>query len=258
MSPSVEKTLVITPTFRERESLPEFLDRFQAATAGTETHLLVIDDASGDGTPEWLRARPEFGWTLFLVERPGKLGLGTAYLDGFRWALAKDYAYVFQIDADLSHDPAALGPLRARLAAGDDVALGSRYLGGVRILNWPISRLLLSLAAALYARALTGLPVTDPTSGFKGFRRRVLAALDLGAIRSSGYAFQIEVLFQAWWEGFRIGELPIVFADRQAGSSKMSHRIALEALLEVPRLALRRLGPRPQPPEPNPGAARRA
>jgi dolichol-phosphate mannosyltransferase len=239
-----ERTLAITPTYQEAANLPELLAAFYAAEP--EADLLLVDDVSGDGTGAWVRSRPEYGTRLFLIERDGKRGLGTAYIEGFRWALARDYRFIFEMDADLSHDPKMIARMRRRLAAGDDVVVGSRYLGGVRILNWPISRLLLSLCAAQYVRLLTGLPATDPTSGFKGFRREVLETIDLGAIRSTGYAFQIEGIFLAWWHGYRLGEVPIVFEDRHAGTSKMSHRIAFEALVEVPRLALRRLWGRPR------------
>jgi len=236
---SAERLIAIVPTYQELANLPELLERFFVAEP--EGDLLIVNDSPHDGTASWLRSRPEYGKRLFLIERAGKLGLGTAYIEGFRWALARDYRYIFEMDADLSHDPKELARMRRRLSAGDDLVVGSRYLGGVRILNWPISRLLLSLGAAQYVRLLTGLPATDPTSGFKGFRREVLEALDLGAIHSTGYAFQIEGSFLAWRKGFRLGEVPIVFEDRHAGTSKMSHRIALEALLEVPRLGLWRL-----------------
>ncbi len=241
LSPAVPSTptLVIVPTYQERNNLEELLPVFFAAEPGS--HLLVVDDESGDGTGVWLRARPEFGSSLFLLERSGKRGLGKAYLDGFRWALARPYAYVCEMDADLSHDPGALALLRRAVEEGADVAIGSRYRDGVRVLNWPISRLLLSLGAAHYTRALTGMPLTDPTSGFKCFRRAVLESLDLSTLHSTGYSFQIEVNFRAWWAGFRLAEVPITFADRHVGVSKMSLRIAREAVVEVARLGLSRL-----------------
>jgi len=240
---SADRTLVITPTYREMHNLPELLAAFFAAEPEPDCDLLLVDDASDDGTAPWVRSHPAYGTRLFLIERSGKLGLGTAYIEGFRWALRREYRFVFEMDADLSHDPKEIARMRRRLIAGDDLVVGSRYLGGVRILNWPISRLLLSLGAAQYVRLLTGLPASDPTSGFKGFRREVLEKLDLGAIRSTGYAFQIEVVFLAWRHGFRLGEVPIIFEDRHAGTSKMSRRIALEALVEVPRMGLRRFWP---------------
>lgn len=232
-------TLVVVPAYQERGNLEELLPVFFAAEP--DSHLLVVDDESGDGTGAWVRAHPRYGESLFLLERPGKRGLGRAYVDGFRWALARGYLYICEMDADLSHDPRAVAALRKAVEDGADVAIGSRYLDGVRILNWPISRLLLSLGAAHYTRALTGMPLTDPTSGFKCFRRAVLAALDLGTIHSTGYSFQIEVNFRAWWAGFRLAEVPITFADRHAGTSKMSARIAREAVVEVARLGLSRL-----------------
>lgn len=232
-------TLVIVPTYQERSNLEEMLPVFFAAEPGS--HLLIVDDESGDGTGAWLRTRPEFGTSLFLLERPEKQGLGRAYVDGFRWALARGYGLVCEMDADLSHDPGAVALLRKAVEEGADIAIGSRYLDGVRVLNWPISRLLLSLGAAHYTRALTGLPLTDPTSGFKCFRRAVLEALDLGALHSTGYSFQIEVNFRAWWGGFRLAEVPITFADRHVGVSKMSPQIAREAVVEVARLGFSRL-----------------
>jgi len=233
------RVLVITPTFQELANLRALLPVFRATQPDAD--LLVIDDASGDGTPEWVRTQPGFGQNLFLLERPAKLGLGTAYRLGFAWALERDYGFIFEMDADLSHDPAELAGMRAKLESEADVVVGSRYLDGVRVLNWPISRLLLSLFAAQYVRVLTSLPSTDPTSGFKGFRRAVLEGIDLAAVKSSGYSFQIEMSFRAWRRGFRLAEVPIVFADRRAGTSKMSPHIAREAVVEVARMGLGRL-----------------
>jgi dolichol-phosphate mannosyltransferase len=231
-------SLVIVPTYQEQSNLAELLPRFY--NSAPDAHLLIVNDDSGDGTAEWVRAQAEFDRSLFLLERRGKLGLGTAYREGFRWAVERGYEFIFEMDADHSHDPASIPTLRAALETAD-VAVGSRYLEGVRILNWPISRLLLSLSAAQYARLLTGLPLTDPTSGFKGFRRRVLERIDLNRVHSTGYAFQIEMNFLAWWKGFRLTEVPIVFTDRHEGDSKMSHGIIGEAVWEVLRLGARRL-----------------
>ncbi len=231
-----DRLLVIIPTYAERTNLPPLLERIRAESP--QAHALIVDDASGDGTPEWIRQHPEFQKMLFLVERSGKQGLGTAYLEGFRWALQHDYAIIAQMDADLSHDPAHLVRFQNALREGADIALGSRYQDGVRVLNWPISRLLLSLGAALYVRCITRMPFTDPTSGFKAFRREALAKLDLHAITANGYGFQIEVTHWFWRHDFKIAEVPIVFEGRHLGTSKMSGGIAREALGLVLRLAL--------------------
>jgi dolichol-phosphate mannosyltransferase len=200
-------------------------------------HVLVVDDGSPDGTGQIAAAMAERSdGRVHVLHRAGKLGLGTAYVAGFRWALARDYALVFEMDADFSHDPAHLRDFLAA-ADGADVVLGSRYqYGKVTVVNWPISRLILSYAANVYARAVTGLPVFDATGGFKCFRRDVLASLDLDDVRSNGYAFQIEMSFRAWRRGFRLTEMPIVFVDRTEGQSKMSGRIVREAVWMVWRL----------------------
>lgn len=225
--------LVIIPTFNERENLPELVRRLEAAGA---QDLLFVDDHSADGTAEWIKelARQRSG--IHLLERPGKQGLGTAYTTGFKWALERGYECVFEIDADLSHDPAEIPNFIRKIEAGHDLVVGSRYLGGIRIINWPLSRLILSQCAAWYTQFWTGLPLTDPTSGFKCFRRTVLEALDLDRVRSNGYAFQIEVNHCAWRKGFRITEVPIIFTERTGGASKMNREIVWEAVWLVPRL----------------------
>jgi dolichol-phosphate mannosyltransferase len=235
-----DQILIVVPTYREATNISRFLNAVFERCPGA--HVLVVDDASTDGTPDIVRGDRRFGESLFLMERPGKMGLGTAYV---RWALARGYGLIFEMDADFSHDPAEIPNFLAKIREGADLVLGSRYVGGVRVLNWPISRLFLSLGAAQYVRVLTGMPVTDPTGGFKCFRRRVLEAIDLGAIQSNGYAFQIEMTFWAWRGGFDIREVPIIFADRAAGTSKMSLAIAREAIWQVMRLGLLRLfGPK--------------
>ena len=198
-------------------------------------HVLIVDDGSPDGTGDRVRAlQGRASGRLHLLERAGKLGLGTAYLDGFRWGLARDYAYLFEMDADYSHDPADLGRLLAPALAGEaDVVVGSRYTRGGAVANWPLDRKVLSYGASLYVRAITWMPVKDPTAGFKCYRREVLEALDLDAVRFIGYAFQIEMKFRAWQRGFRIAEVPITFSDRTAGQSKMSTGIVREAILGV-------------------------
>lgn len=233
--PAGARALVIIPTYNERENVRRIVADVLAQDE--RLHILVVDDGSPDGTGEIADVlAAESDGRVHVLHRAGKLGLGTAYVAGFRWALARDYALVFEMDADFSHDP---GHLRDFLAAADsaDVVLGSRYqYGKVTVVNWPIARLILSYAANVYARAVTGLPVFDATGGFKCFRREVLAALDLDDVRSNGYAFQIEMSFRAWRRGFRIAEVPIVFVDRTEGQSKMSGRIVREAVWMVWRL----------------------
>lgn len=233
-------TLVVTPTYDEYANLPALTQNLWSSLPGA--HLLIVDDASGDGTPDWVRAQPEYGQTLHLLERPAKRGLGTAYLEGFAWGLRSpaQYQYFLQIDADLQHDPAEAPLLFAALDEGAELVLTSRYVGGVRVLNWPIQRLALSLAAAAYVRVLTGLPLTDPTSGYKLWTREVLECLDFGAIESNGYAFQIETSHWAWRMGVTLQEVPIIFEGRHAGRSKMSGEITREAVVEVLKLAVRR------------------
>ena len=233
--PDGARGLVIIPTYNERENVERIVGDVLAQDA--RLHVLVVDDGSPDGTgaiADAIAARSE--GRVHVLHRAGKLGLGTAYVAGFRWALARDYALVFEMDADFSHDPAHL-PTFLAAADGADLVLGSRYqFGKVTVVNWPIARLILSYAANVYARAVTGLPVFDATGGFKCFRRGVLAALDLDDVRSNGYAFQIEMSFRAWRRGFRIAEVPIVFVDRTEGQSKMSGRIVREAVWMVWRL----------------------
>jgi dolichol-phosphate mannosyltransferase len=199
--------------------------------------VLIVDDYSGDGTPDWTKAQPEYDQKLFLIQRPGKQGLGSAYFQAFGWALEKNYDYIVQMDADLSHDPHQIPELIDLARNGADLVLASRYLQGVRILNWPLRRLLLSKCASLYVRAFTGMPVTDPTGGFKCWRRELLKRFDFGWIRSTGYGFQIEMSFIAWKLGARIVEVATIFEGRHAGSSKMSPDIAREAFWLVLRLA---------------------
>lgn len=229
--------LVVTPTYGEFDNLEEFTRAIWASCP--TAHLLVVDDASGDGTPGWIMQQPEFGKTLFLIERPGKQGLGSAYLHGFKWALERDYDAIVQMDADLSHDPTSLPDLLFAQNNGADLVLGSRYINGVRVLNWPLNRLCLSVAAAHYVKLITGMPFTDPTGGYKCWRRELLAAFDFSQVRSTGYAFQIEMTHTAWRLGAEIDEVPIIFEDRQAGTSKMSSGIAREAVWQVLRLGLK-------------------
>ena len=228
--------LVVIPTYRELDNLPELLDLIWKSSPGID--VLIADDYSGDGTPEYLKARPEFGSKLFLLERKIKDGLARAYWSGFDWALQRPYDYILQMDADLSHDPADLSRLLEQAGQGYDLVLGSRYYQGVRVLNWEISRLLLSLGASFYTRVLTRLPFMDPTSGFKCYRAGLLSQVHARRIQSQGYSFQIESLFWAWNLGGRVCELPIIFGQRKNGASKMSGAIAVEASWQVIRISL--------------------
>ncbi len=229
-----ERVLVIVPTYNERQNLERLATAVLAQDPRFE--LLVVDDGSPDGTGELADTLTAQNPRVHVIHRAGKMGLGTAYVAGFRWALERCYDYVFEMDADFSHDPSHLRDFFD--AIGDaDLVIGSRYRKGrVTVVNWPMSRLVLSYAANLYARAVTGLPLDDSTAGFKLFRRRVLEGIDLSAIRSNGYAFQIEMNFRAWRRGFRIVEIPITFVDRTEGVSKMSKRIVREAIWMVWRL----------------------
>ena len=229
-----ERALVIVPTYNERENVGRLIATALAQDARIE--MLIVDDGSPDGTGALVDEIIEREPRVHVLHRERKLGLGTAYLAGFRWALERGYDYVFEMDADFSHDPAHLPQFLAAIETAD-VVLGSRYRNGkVTVVNWPIGRLMLSYAANVYARAVTGLPLFDATGGFKCFRRKVLESVDLNDVRSNGYAFQIEVSFRAWRRGFRIVEIPIVFHDRTEGESKMSGHIVREAVLMVWRL----------------------
>lgn len=234
MSDTGDTALVIIPTYNERDNIARLVPDVLGQAPCLE--VLVVDDASPDGTGEMAERMAGTEPRAHVLHRPGKMGLGTAYLDGFRWGLERDYAYLFEMDADFSHDPSHL-PTFLDAIREYDVVLGSRYLHGrVTVINWPIGRLLLSYFANVYARLVTGLPVADATSGYKCFRREVLGGLDLDGIVSEGYAFQIEVTLRAWKAGARLGEIPIVFADRDVGESKMSKRIVWEAVWKVWKL----------------------
>ena len=228
--------LVIIPTYNERENLPRLLPLVLQQDARLD--VLIIDDASPDGTGAVADGMAAEEPRVHVLHRAGKLGLGTAYLDGFRWGLDRGYAWMFEMDADFSHDPGHL-PHFLEALEEYDVVLGSRYLDGrVTVVNWPITRLLLSYFANVYARVVTGLPLFDATGGYKAFRREVLESLPLDRVESEGYAFQIEMSMRAWKKGFRIGEIPIVFVDRTSGESKMSKRIIREAVWRVWKLRL--------------------
>jgi dolichol-phosphate mannosyltransferase len=232
--PEGGRALVIVPTYNERENILRLIDAVLAQDPCID--VLVVDDGSPDGTGAIVDERVSQDGRVHTLHRERKLGLGTAYIAGFRWALERSYEFVFEMDADFSHDPQHI-PEFLRSAQNADLVLGSRYREGrVTVVNWPIGRLLLSYFANVYARFVTGLPLYDSTGGFKCFRRKVLEAIDLSDVRSNGYAFQIEMSFRAWRKGFRIVEIPIVFVDRTEGTSKMSRKIVREAVWMVWRL----------------------
>lgn len=230
------KTLVVTPTYNEAENIERLIA--EVLSKGNDIHILVVDDNSPDGTAEIVQRLRENDSRIHLIQRAGKMGLGTAYVEGFRYALSQRYDYVIEMDADFSHNPSEI-PMFLERMLECDLVLGSRYTNGVRVVNWPIRRLILSYGANLYTRIITNMPVSDATSGFKCFKRSVLEAINLDGIRSNGYAFQIEMTFLAWKKGFRICEIPIVFVDRRSGISKMSKKIVYEAALLVWKLKLR-------------------
>ena len=229
-----ERVLVIVPTYNERENVERLIDCVLAQDERIE--MLIVDDGSPDGTGAVVDGIVAANPRVHVLHRERKMGLGTAYIAGFKWALAGDFQFVLEMDADFSHDPIHL-PQFLAAAENADLVLGSRYQQGrVTVVNWPITRLILSYCANIYARAVTGLPVWDATGGFKCFRRSVLEAIDLEHVRSNGYAFQIEMSFRAWKKQFRIAEIPIVFVDRSEGTSKMSNKIVREAVWMVWRL----------------------
>jgi dolichol-phosphate mannosyltransferase len=241
--PPIRRPIAIVPTYNEAENIAPLLGKILATRE--DLHVLVIDDASPDGTAALVRAHEAFGDRVHLLERSGKLGLGSAYRTGFDWAIARGYDACLEIDADLSHDPADIPRLIAALDAGADAAVGSRYLEGVRVINWPEHRLLLSAGASRYVRLCTGLPLTDATSGFKALRSSALAAIDRAQLRADGYGFQVELHWLLWTAGCRLVEVPIVFTERRVGQTKMSAGIAIEAAWRVLQLSL---APRPQSP----------
>lgn len=231
-------SVVIIPTYNEKENIENII-RAVLGLQEHDFHILIIDDGSPDGTAAIVKRLMdrEFKNELHLVERRGKLGLGTAYIAGFKWAVEHGYDYIFEMDADFSHDPKDLPRLyNACAAEGYDMAIGSRYVSGVNVVNWPMGRVLMSYYASKYVRTVTGVPIHDTTAGFKCYRRKVLETIDLDAIRFKGYAFQIEMKFTAYKLGFRIKEVPVIFVNRQLGTSKMSGGIFGEALFGVMRL----------------------
>lgn len=232
------KSLIVIPTYNEAENIPQIVP--QILEQDRTFHVLIVDDNSPDGTARIVKEMQAAEPRIHLLERPGKMGLGTAYVAGFTYALAQGFDFVFEMDADFSHDPKALPVLYAK-AQECDLVIGSRYISGVNVVNWPMRRLLLSYSANFYTRIITGMPIKDATAGFKCYRRRVLEAIDLKAIHSNGYSFQIETNFLAWRKGFKVCEVPIVFVDRRAGTSKMSKNIVYEAAWMVWKLKLKSL-----------------
>ena len=229
-------SIVIIPTYNERENIGQIVK----AVLGLEKafHVLIVDDGSPDGTADIVRSvQKSFPDRLFLLERTGKQGLGTAYIAGFKWALEKDYSYIFEMDADFSHNPNDLPRLyKACHDDGADLSIGSRYVSGVNVVNWPMGRVLMSYFASKYVRIVTGMPVCDTTAGFKCYRREVLETIGLDKIRFKGYAFQIEMKFTAWKYGYKIVEVPVIFVNRELGTSKMNTGIFGEAFFGVLQL----------------------
>ncbi len=234
-----EKALVIIPTYNERDNIQEIIP--MVLKQHPQLEILVVDDGSPDGTGDIVEKMRGREARLHCLHRAGKLGLGTAYIAGFKYALERDFAYIFEMDADFSHNPDYIPKFLEKMDEGYDLVVGSRYIHGVTVVNWPMGRLILSYYANIYARIVTGLPLRDGTGGFKCFRRQALAAIDLNHVRSNGYAFQIEMSYRAYSKGFRLAEIPIIFVDRNVGVSKMSKKIVVEAVWMVWWLRLMRL-----------------
>ena len=231
-----KKSLVIIPTFNEMENIPKLIPDVLSKDEGIE--ILVVDDSSPDGTAAYVEKLMQNNDRIHLIKRDYKMGLGTAYIAGFKYALERSFDYIFEMDADFSHDPNEIVNFLSEIN-NYDLVLGSRYISGVNVINWPMSRLILSYSANIYTKIITGLHIKDATGGFKCFRREVLEAINLDEIKSNGYAFQIEMTFKAWKKGFKIKEIPITFVDRVKGTSKMSKKIVREAVIRVWKLRIR-------------------
>ena len=232
------KILAISPTYNEKTNISELINRISQLPL--EVDLLIVDDNSPDGTADIVKDIMIQNKNTHILEREKKLGLGTAYCEGFQWALDRGYDLIVQIDADLSHNPDDILRM-VEMSKSSDLVIGSRYIGGVNVINWPMRRLLLSYFANLYAKFLIRFPIKDSTGGFKCLHRKVLESIDLKTINSQGYSFQIEMNFLAWVKGFTIKEIPIVFTDRTVGESKMNRRIVIEAIWMVPNLLVRKI-----------------
>ena len=232
------KTLIVTPTYNERKNIRELVSTL--FELNPDFHILVVDDSSPDGTAEIVEELQADCANLHLLSRNEKTGLGSAYIAGFNYALERDYEAVVQMDADMSHDPKDV-PLLIEAIENADLAIGSRYISGINVVNWPLQRLIISYGANIYTRLVTRLPVRDATGGFKCWRREALEAINLDGVRSQGYSFQIEMTYRAWLKGFRIMEIPIIFVDRTVGESKMTRSIMLEAAVMIPRLRIWKL-----------------
>ena len=230
-----EKTIVIVPTYNERDNLPPLVGRLMALPLAVD--VLVVDDSSPDGTGQVADELAASNPRVQVLHRKVKDGLGRAYCAGFAWALERDYEFIFEMDGDFSHNPDDIPSfLKAAAAENADLVVGSRYCNGIRVVNWPLKRLMLSMGAGRYVRVITGMPLSDPTGGYKCFRRRALKTINLDAIRSNGYSFQVELSHKLWMSGMKIAEVPIIFTDRFQGSSKMSRKIVWEAFWMVWRL----------------------
>lgn len=236
-------SLVIIPTYNEKENIEKMIRKVFSLTKNF--HLLIVEDNSPDGTAAIIKSiMPEYDGKLFILERKGKLGLGTAYIEGFKWALSKGYEYIFEMDCDFSHNPEDLVRLYAACATdGADMTIGSRYIKGVNVVNWPMGRVLMSYGASMYVRFILGMPVADTTAGFKCYKAKVLRTINLDAVKFMGYAFQIEMKYTTWKLGFKITEVPIIFTDRTEGTSKMSSKIFKEAFLGVMSLRFKNIKP---------------
>lgn len=238
MSFTVKENLVIIPTYNEKENIEKIIN--SVFSLSVPFHILIIDDNSPDGTASIVKKMQEKNKErLFIIEREGKLGLGTAYIKGFKWAIEKNYDLIYEMDADFSHNPNDLERLYEACKNGADLAIGSRYIKGVNVVNWPMGRVIMSYYASTYVRIITGMPVRDTTAGFKCYRREVLETIDLDAIKFKGYAFQIEMKFTAWKFGFNVVEVPIIFTERKEGKSKMSGGIFNEAFWGVIKMRWR-------------------
>jgi dolichol-phosphate mannosyltransferase len=231
-------TLIISPTYNEKKNIKSLIE--SVFNIDENYHILIIDDNSPDGTADIVKELQLKYKNLYLEERPGKAGLGTAYKYGFNWALKRNYDNIVQMDADLSHDPIEIKEM-VRLLNSYDLVVGSRYINGVSVVHWPIKRLLLSYGANVYARIVTGLPIKDSTGGFKAWKRKVLDSIDLNGVKSQGYSFQIEMNWRAWQKKYSIFEHPIIFADRTIGESKMSKKIMFEAIIVIWRMRIWKL-----------------